>query len=147
MRIVPGHGAAALLAVATLLVLPGTPLAGDADKAAAVPEQIPYEAKWTNNPREATAESIANGKGIFASQCTMCHGKTGDGQGDLAIRLGYDVPDFTTGEAQKNRTDGELYYILTNGHGKMSGEGDRLSENVRWDLVNYMRALGPPTDE
>lgn len=135
---------------ATLLVLLAAGIAGalaeetDPPQAAAeVPAEIPYEAKWKNNPREATPESIENGKTIFASQCTMCHGADGDGKGDLAERLNYSIADFSRPEVQKARTDGELFYILTHGHGKMSGEGDRLSEKVRWDLVNYIRSLAP----
>lgn len=118
-----------------------------ATEAAAVPAQIPDDAKRVSNPREPTPESIGNGKNVFSSQCTMCHGKSGDGTGDLGVRLGYDLPDFTSAAAQRTRTDGEYFYVLTNGHGKMSGEGDRLGETVRWDLVNYIRSIGPPASE
>ena len=39
-------------------------------------------------------------------------------------------------------TDGELFYIVTNGRGKMTGsEGDRTKEEVRWNLVNVVRAF------
>jgi rhodanese-related sulfurtransferase len=34
-------------------------------------------------------------------------------------------------------TDGELFYIITNGRGKMTGaEDDRTKEEVRWNLVD-----------
>jgi cytochrome c len=113
------------------------------DDTAAVTIEIPYEAKYRNNLREATPESIDNGKLIYSSQCTMCHGQSGDGKGDLASRLGYEMPDFTSAEVQKARTDGEWFYILSEGHGKMSGESERIRVNVRWDLVNYIRTLSP----
>jgi len=36
-----------------------------------------------------------------------------------------------------------LFYIITNGRGKMAGgEGDRTKEDVRWNLVNVVRAFG-----
>jgi mono/diheme cytochrome c family protein len=109
---------------------------------AAVPSDIPKDARAVKNPREATPESIANGKQIYASQCVMCHGATGDGKGTLATRFNYKMPDFTSAEVQSEWTDGSMFYVLTNGHGKMSGEGERLGENTRWDLVNYVRSLG-----
>jgi mono/diheme cytochrome c family protein len=110
--------------------------------AAAVPADIPDEARAVKNPREATPQSIANGKQIFSSQCVMCHGETGDGKGALAARFKYKMPDFTSAEVQNNWTDGALFYVLSKGHGKMSGEGERLGAETRWDLVNYVRSLG-----
>jgi len=111
--------------------------------AAEVPAKIPDEEKRRENPQEATPQSIANGKQIFSSQCAMCHGATGDGKGDLAERIGYKMPDFADPNAQAARTDGEYFYIVTHGHAKMSGEGERLSEAIRWNLVNYIRSLAP----
>jgi len=110
--------------------------------AAAVPADIPADAKKLKNPREATPQSVSKGKQIYASQCAMCHGTTGDGKGDLAERFEYEMPDFTSSQVQADWTDGAWFYVLTHGHGKMSGEGDRLEEETRWDLVNYVRSLG-----
>jgi len=107
-------------------------------------EPVPEEAKQIKNPQEATPQSVANGKQIYSSQCTMCHGAKGDGKGDLATRFGYAMPDFSDPAVQKTTTDGELYWVVTNGHGKMSGEGQRLNEKTRWDLVNYLRTLAQP---
>jgi len=38
------------------------------------------------------------------------------------------------------KTDGELFYIITKGKGKMIGEGDRAAETMRWNLVNLVRS-------
>jgi hypothetical protein len=32
-------------------------------------------------------------------------------------------------------------FIITKGKGKMMGEGDRQSEEMRWNLVNFVRSL------
>ena len=129
-----------LVAVVALLVGIGVIWAQEED-AAAVPADIPADALAVKNPQEATPQSVANGKQIFSSQCVMCHGETGDGKGALAARFEYQMPDFTSSVAQSNWTDGGLFYILTNGHGKMTGEGERLPEGTRWNLVNYVRTL------
>ena len=40
-------------------------------------------------------------------------------------------------------TDGELFYVITNGRGKMvGGEGDRTKDDIRWNLVNLVRSFG-----
>jgi len=108
---------------------------------ATVPSEIPEEARNLKNPVASTPESIEHGQRLFASQCAMCHGKTGDGGGDLAKRLQMVVPDFNSRQNQQARTDGELFYILTQGHGRMQGQGDRLSEQWRWDLINAIRSM------
>jgi len=132
-----------LLFLAGLLSLAGLS-AQTPEKAAEVPE-VPESAKRIRNPVESTPDSVSNGKQIYSSQCVMCHGLGGNGKGDLGITLKYTIPDLTTREAQQARTDGEWFYILTHGHGDMIGEGERLSEKIRWDLVNYLRSLGPKT--
>ena len=41
----------------------------------------------------------------------------------------------------KNRTDGELFYIIRNGKGEdMPPEGDRAKDDDIWNMVNYIRA-------
>jgi mono/diheme cytochrome c family protein len=111
------------------------------EEAALVPIDIPDVEKQRKNPVAPTEESVDYGKLIFSSQCTMCHGKAGDGQGDLVERLGLKMPDFTATEPLGARTDGEVFYILTYGHGKMPGQKDRFKDKIKWDLVNYLRTL------
>ena len=105
------------------------------------PQRIPAEAKRRKNPFPGDLDSIRHGEELFVTQCTMCHGVRGDGEGDLVGRLGLQVPDFTDPSVQRGRTDGELFYILTVGHGGMPGEGDRIPDPWKWDLVNYVRTL------
>ena len=47
----------------------------------------------------------------------------------------------TNPDALKNRTDGELFYIIENGHEDMPPEGHRVKVAENWDLVNYVRSL------
>jgi cytochrome c len=118
----------------------GTPQQPSA-ASAEVPAKIPPEERNRKNPVPPVADSIEYGRLIFSSQCTMCHGATGDGKGKLAKKYEFGLPDFTEPATQARRTDGELFYILTHGHGKMTGEGDRLKDKVKWDIVNYIRSL------
>ena len=110
------------------------------EEAAAV-EPIPGSAKKLKNPVKPTAESIENGKLLFSSQCAMCHGAAGDGSGDLAARLDFDMPDFTNPEEASMRTDGEWFHVITNGKGAMKGYGSFTTVDERWEIVHYLRAL------
>jgi len=38
-------------------------------------------------------------------------------------------------------SDGEIFDLIVKGKGKMIGEGDRVSEETAWKLVNYVRSF------
>ncbi len=107
-----------------------------------VPEyKIPPEAAAKANPVKPTAESLAKGKKLYGYDCAMCHGKDGDGKGDMSSDM-KNVTDFTNPDALKNRTDGELFYIIRKGKGDdMPPEGDRAKDDDIWNMVNYIRSL------
>ena len=71
----------------------------------------------------------------------MCHGENGDGKGDLVETMKLKMSDWRDASAMAGRSDGELYYILTNGRGAMGGQGDRTKENLRWNLINLVRSF------
>jgi len=94
------------------------------------------------NPTKATAESIALGKKAYGTDCAMCHGKTGAGDGDLAADMKLKLKDYREPEALKSLTDGEIFTIIDKGKGQMSGEEGRMKPGQIWDVVNYVRSLG-----
>lgn len=108
----------------------------------AVEKPIPAEDAARKNPVKATPEALASAKKLFGYHCAMCHGAQGNGKGDLAADMKLQLNDWRDPSALAKMTDGELFYIITNGRGKMTGgEGDRTSEEVRWNLVNYVRSF------
>ena len=100
---------------------------------------VPVKAAREPNPVKPTAESIAEGKRVYSFDCAQCHGANGDGKTEAGKDL--KIPDFTDPTRLKDRTDGELFYIVKNGHGNMPPEGDRVKTEQLWDLVNYLRSL------
>jgi mono/diheme cytochrome c family protein len=91
------------------------------------------------NPVKPNAESLAQGKKYYGYDCAMCHGKTGNGKGD--VDNGEKLPDFTNPDSLKDKSDGELFCSLKNGKGHMPLERIRISPNELWNLVNYVRSL------
>jgi mono/diheme cytochrome c family protein len=102
---------------------------------------IPVQAAKEPNPVKSTPESIARAKKWWTLDCEMCHGKGGDGKGETAKDMKLTVADFTDPKTLKDRTDGEIYYIIKNGHNDMPAEGPRVKTEENWDLVNYVRSL------
>ena len=90
---------------------------------------IPAEAVHQANPVKPTAESIAQGKKYYGYDCAMCHGNNGDGKGEVAIDEKLKIGDFSDKETLKDKTDGDLFYVIKNGHGQMPPERIRSSPN------------------
>ncbi len=108
---------------------------------------IPAEAAKQANPVKSSPDSLARARKWWTVDCAMCHGKEGNGKGDLATDMKLKIADFTDPNTVKDRTDGELFYIIKNGHQDMPPEGDRIKPEENWDLVNYVRSLAKPKSE
>lgn len=106
------------------------------------PLVIPESEKKRQNPVPNVPEAIEAGKALYNSQCAMCHGAHGDGKGDVAVSMKMKLPNFADPKVQAKRTDGELFYIMTTGHGDMPGE-KRLLDSNKWEIVRYLRTLAP----
>lgn len=94
------------------------------------------------NPIAPTAEGLAEARKFFGYNCAMCHGKDGDGKGDLAADMKLELHDWRDPSSIEKMTDGELFWIVSNGKGKMLGNGDRDTEKMRWNYVNLVRFFG-----
>ncbi len=136
----------AILFGTALLLSLGIGFAQQKDSAQA-PEAAPPPASTDDagkkNPVKPTPEGLAEAKRLYGYHCAMCHGKDGDGKGDLAVSMDLKLNDWRDPSTIEKMTDGQLFYIITNGKGKMvGGEGDRTKESVRWNLVNLVHSFG-----
>ena len=103
---------------------------------------IPAADAGKKNPFPRTLEGFGAAKKLYGYHCAMCHGENGDGKGELAAQMKLELRDWREPTALTKYSDGELFYIITNGRGKMTGgEGDRTKEEVRWNLVNVVRSF------
>lgn len=108
--------------------------------------ELPADADKTPNPVAATPESIAAGKTLYMERtkgnCVFCHGDTGAGNEANLPRLRRKPADLSSKERMKTRTDGELFWKISKGiTGIMPAGEKRLTEEERWNVVNYVRTL------
>jgi len=93
------------------------------------------------NPIKFTTNSVERGKKIYMTQCAMCHGEKGDGKGEAVGEMHLNPPDFTKPEVLDKRTEGDLFAIISSGDELMPGQGKRMTDTHKWNLVNYLRSL------
>ncbi|MBI4461501.1 MAG: cytochrome c [Acidobacteria bacterium] len=129
MRTVLG-GAVTLLLGSTLLFAHG-----------AQPWPVPEKAKRRKNPVPVTAESLREGAALFRSQCEVCHGPKGEGNGPWVEKLRTRPADLTDRQMMSEMTDGEIFWKISKGRDEMPRFETQLSESQRWHLVNYLRAF------
>jgi mono/diheme cytochrome c family protein len=103
--------------------------------------KIPPEESKRQNPVKPTPSSLADGKKRYGFECEMCHGTEGNGKGDLVQSMDLKMRDYRNSAALKDLTDGEMYYIIVKGKGKMPGEEGRMKPEQIWHLINYLRSL------
>jgi mono/diheme cytochrome c family protein len=93
------------------------------------------------NPVKPTAESQAKAKKMYGYDCAMCHGEKGDGKGDLVADMKLTLKDYSDPATLKDLSDGDIFNIIKNGKGQMTGEGDRAKPDDIWNLVIYVRSF------
>ena len=58
------------------------------------PTPIPATDAAKKNPVKPTPEGLAEARKLYGYHCAMCHGKDGDGKGDLAEQMKLDLKDW-----------------------------------------------------
>ena len=104
---------------------------------------VPEEAKKLKNPVPATEASLAAGKALFLDRCAQCHGEQGKGDGPEAPLYSVKAADFTDAHMMGEMTDGEIFWKISEGRRPMPSFKERLTEEQRWQLVNFLRTLAP----
>ncbi len=114
----------------------------------ATPWKIPFFKARAKNPVPADAKSISAGKEVYTHNCESCHGTHGRGDGPKAADLEVSPGDLTKPDVAK-QSDGELYWKITEGRKPMPSHEKLITEQQRWEVVNYLRTLSvrPPQFE
>ena len=89
-------------------------------------------------PVPPTAESLAQGKELFAIYCALCHGQTPAQRGPVGMKLTPPPPGLDH-ELLTKRSDSHIFTAITRGFGRMPPFRDKLTPGERWSLVNFLR--------
>ena len=100
----------------------------------------PKSADTLKNPLANNYMATKQGEIIFEKRCVSCHGDKGKGDGVAGIALNPHPHDLTLPMIQK-QTDGALFWKITNGKSPMATYQVILTNDQRWQLVNYVRQL------
>lgn len=112
----------------------------------------PASAKKLKNPLTANTEAIDAGRQLFNKHCASCHGADGKSKTDIATAMKKKPTDLTAKE-MRGITDGEIYWVVTNGITKSGMPAFKTKANIqdRWKMTLYVKHLagehgGKPAD-
>ena len=105
---------------------------------------VPEEYRGVTNPAAVTDASLERGAEVYSLNCASCHGDGGMGDGPAGLVL--DPPASPIAHTSQMLGDDYLFWRLSEGGAHfasaMPAWKEILDEQTRWDLINYMRALG-----
>lgn len=105
---------------------------------------IPPEYSSLTSPVAADQASITRGGEIFSMNCASCHGDGGMGDGIASV--GLDPAPAPVAHTSQMMSDSYLFWRISEGgkqfNSAMPTWKDILDEQSRWDVINYVRALG-----
>jgi mono/diheme cytochrome c family protein len=79
-------------------------------------------------------DDIAAGEAIYEANCAVCHAADGTGAVPGA-------PDFTDAAALAAKSPQALFDVVGQGRSEMPGFANQLSEEARWQVVDYLRTF------
>lgn len=92
------------------------------------------------NPVTMDDAFLERGHQRYEIYCQPCHDARGDGRGILFQRASVPTASYHVEKILKY-TDGELFDVVTNGRGLMSGYKWPIPTRDRWAIVAYVREL------
>jgi prepilin-type processing-associated H-X9-DG protein len=97
---------------------------------------------------------LRRGQQVYNIHCAVCHGKSGNGKGVLALRqdtpnAAYGIanianfldPVFTDKTNAAYKPAGSIFNTITYGQGLMGRYGDKINVPDRWATIAYIRSM------
>ena len=99
------------------------------------------------------AQNQIDGKGLYTSYCSACHGDKGKGDGVAAKGLPAKPADHTNGAVMTQLSDKYLIDVISKGGGAvgksafMPAWGSSLNDKQIRDIVAYIRSIAIPANK
>ena len=91
-------------------------------------------------PMPVTRQILTRGRERFEIFCAVCHGRTGEGNGEI-VQRGFPQPPSLHESRLRDAPAGHFFDVATNGYGVMYSYASRISPEDRWAIAAYIRAL------
>ena len=128
-------GSLAVLGVSLAYADRGKGASADGESIYAELQKAPEKARARRNPLENDPEAPLAGRKLFERHCAECHGASAEG--------GKKAPSLRAPEVQR-APEGAIFWLLTNGVVRRGMPvWSKLPEPQRWQLVRYLKSLGP----
>ncbi|MDB4662963.1 cytochrome c [Verrucomicrobiales bacterium] len=92
-------------------------------------------------------EFLERGQQRFEINCTVCHGKSGNGQGVVSKYWAIPPTANLLDPRVKALPEGQLFWTITHGKGLMGPYNGAINVHDRWAIVAYVKALQASTGE
>ncbi|MBI1289996.1 c-type cytochrome [bacterium] len=98
------------------------------------------------NPVPVSAETLATGRKYYNIHCKVCHGVVGSGDGMVTLahrEKGMPIPpQLYSDKIRSEWADGQIFHTIKMGQGQMPAYDKRMTDEQKWAVVHYVRALG-----
>lgn len=91
-------------------------------------------------PFEVTTQVLERGQERYEIFCSPCHDRLGTGQG-MIVRRGFTPARSFHDPRLRDAPAGHYFEVMTQGFGPMPSYANQLSEQDRWAVIAYIRAL------
>jgi mono/diheme cytochrome c family protein len=91
-------------------------------------------------PVTLDARLLARGQERFNIYCSVCHGRTGEGNG-MIVQRGFRQPPTYHSDRLRGMPVGYFYDVIAQGFGAMPAYRKQVPLADRWAIVAYVRAL------
>ncbi|MCS6837540.1 MAG: cytochrome c [Bdellovibrionaceae bacterium] len=89
---------------------------------------------------DGSVEVLLVGQKYYQTQCAVCHGDKGRGDGPLKSKYPMPIPSLLS-DRVKGMKDSHIFHIISSGQGVMGSYASHIPEQQRWQVVNYIRKL------
>lgn len=91
-------------------------------------------------PEPVTQAMLERGRQRYDIYCSVCHGRTGEGNG-MIVRRGFPTPPSFHIDRLRSAPAGHFVEVINNGFGLMYSYASRVEPADRWAIAAYIRAL------